>query len=77
LKPSSKRKRTREELEEVKDEELDLKEDKQKFLQETKRLKQDKHDLEDRVVELKKYEDLVLQLQEGGQLDIRTFINQE
>ena len=41
MKNSSKRKRTREELEEVKQEEEALKEDRHQFLQEVKRLKQE------------------------------------
>ena len=49
LKGSSKRKRTREELEEVKDEEEELRQDKQSFLQEVKRLKESHADLERRV----------------------------
>lgn len=49
LKGSSKRKRTHEELEEVKNEEDELKEDKQSFLQEVKRLKKENADLERRV----------------------------
>ncbi len=46
MKGSSKRKRTREELEEVKAEEDDLKMDRQGFLQEVKRLKEEKAELE-------------------------------
>ena len=45
LKGSSKRKRTRKELEEVKHEEEALKEDKQEFLKEMKRLKEENHRL--------------------------------
>jgi predicted nuclease with TOPRIM domain len=41
MKNSSKRKRTRDELEEVKQEEEALKEDRHQFLQEVKRLKQE------------------------------------
>jgi predicted nuclease with TOPRIM domain len=41
MKNSSKRKRTREELEEVKQEEEALKDDRHSFLQEVKRLKQE------------------------------------
>ena len=41
LKSSSKRKRTRDELEEVKQEEEALKDDRHSFLQEVKRLKQE------------------------------------
>ena len=41
MKSTSKRKRTRDELEEVKQEEESLKEDRHSFLQEVKRLKQE------------------------------------
>ena len=41
MKSSSKRKRTKEELEEVKQEEMALSEDRHAFLQEVKRLKQE------------------------------------
>ena len=50
LKGSSKRKRTHRELEEVKQEEDALKEDKQAFLQEVKRLKKEKQDLEQQIM---------------------------
>ncbi len=46
LKGSSKRKRSRRELEEVKHEEDELKEDKQAYLEQVKRLKQEKRQLE-------------------------------
>ncbi len=46
LKSSSKRKRTRRELEEVKLEEEALKEDKQAYFEQVKRLKQEKRQLE-------------------------------
>ncbi len=46
LKSSSKRKRTRRELEEVKHEEDELNEDKQAYLEQVKRLKQEKRQLE-------------------------------
>ena len=49
MKSSSKRKRTREELEEVKQEEGELKNDKQFFLQMVKRLKDEKAVLEEQV----------------------------
>ena len=47
MKSSTKRKRTREELEEVKHEEEELKNDKQVFLQMVKRLKDEKAALEE------------------------------
>ena len=53
LKNSSKRKRNRAELEEVKDEESKLKLNPQMFYQEAKRLKHDYGDLEDEVVKLR------------------------
>ncbi len=49
MKSSAKRKRTREELEEVKQEEEELKNDKQFFLQMVKRLKDEKAALEEQV----------------------------
>jgi hypothetical protein len=49
MKSSTKRKRTREELEEVKQEEEELKTDKQVFLQMVKRLKDEKAALEEQV----------------------------
>ena len=49
MKSSSKKKRTREELEEVKQEEGELKNDKQFFLQMVKRLKDEKEVLEEQV----------------------------
>ena len=45
MKDSSKRKRTRQEMEEVKDFEKSLKEDRQIFLQDTKRLKMERDSL--------------------------------
>ena len=47
MKSSSKRKRTREELENVKQEEEELKNDKQQFLQTVKRLREEKAELEE------------------------------
>ena len=49
MKSSAKRKRTREELEEVKNEEAELRDDKQTFLQMVKRLKEEKAALEEQV----------------------------
>lgn len=46
MKASSKRKRTKDELEEVKDEELELKHDRHAFLQQVKRLKEENARLE-------------------------------
>ena len=47
MKSSAKRKRTREELEDVKNEEAELRDDKQTFLQMVKRLKEEKAALEE------------------------------
>ena len=49
MKSSAKRKWTREELEEVKNEEAELRDDKQTFLQMVKRLKEEKAALEEQV----------------------------
>ncbi len=49
MKSSAKRKRTREELEDVKQEEEELKNDKQQFLQTVKRLKEEKAELEEQL----------------------------
>jgi predicted nuclease with TOPRIM domain len=50
MKGSSKRKRTREEIEEVKQEEEELKHDRQGYLQQIKRLKEEKDRLEEIVL---------------------------
>ncbi len=50
MKGTSKRKRTREEIEEVKQEEEELKNDRQGYLQQIKRLKEDKDRLEEIVL---------------------------
>jgi len=50
MKGTSKRKRTREEIEEVKQEEEELKNDHQGYLQQIKRLKEDKDRLEEIVL---------------------------
>jgi predicted nuclease with TOPRIM domain len=52
IKSASKRKRTRNELEEVKGEEKILKEDKQQFLMEFKRLREQNEELQNQVFEL-------------------------
>src|SRR6185312_8767522 len=52
LKDSSKGKRKRHEMEEVKDEESQLKENKQEYLQQVKRLKQDNEELAAKVQDL-------------------------
>ncbi len=52
MKSSSKRKRTRQELENVKQEEEELKSDKQLFLQMVKRLKEEKTELEEQIEQI-------------------------
>jgi len=52
IKSASKRKRTRNELEEVKGEEKILREDKQQFLMEFKRLREQNEELQDQLLEL-------------------------
>ncbi len=52
IKSASKRKRTRNELEEVKGEEKILREDKQQFLMEFKRLREQNEELQDQLFEL-------------------------
>jgi hypothetical protein len=53
MKASSKRKRTRKELDEVKDEEEELKEDKQAYLQAVKRLREERDQMELELLELR------------------------
>ena len=52
MKGSSKRKRTREELEEVKGEEDELKEDRHSFLQEVKRLKKENAEMQANLMDI-------------------------
>jgi hypothetical protein len=52
IKSASKRKRTRNELEEVKGDEKILREDKQQFLMEFKRLREQNEELQDQLFEL-------------------------
>jgi len=52
MKDSSKRKRTRKEMEDVKEFEESLKEDRHEFLQKTKRLKQERDLLAQQVIQL-------------------------
>ncbi len=49
MKSTAKRKRTRQELENVKQEEEELKNDKQQFLQMVKRLREEKVELEEQI----------------------------
>ena len=52
MKDSTRRKRTRQEMEEVKEFEQSLKLDRQQFLQETKRLKLERDQMQDQIIEL-------------------------
>jgi cell division septum initiation protein DivIVA len=64
MKESSKRKRTRQEMEEVREFETSLKEDRQKFLHQAKRMKQERDVLVQQVQELSQSEILVRSLYE-------------
>jgi cell division septum initiation protein DivIVA len=61
MKDSSKRKRTRQEMEEVREFEQDLKEDRQKFLQQAKRLKQERDMLQERLSSISQSQQTVQQ----------------
>ena len=67
MKDNTKRKRTRQEMEEVKEFEQSLKQDRQQFLQQTKRLKQERDQMEEQLVELSQSAGVAQQLyrQEG------------
>ena len=69
MKDTTKRKRTREELKEVADEEARLKDNKQGYLKENKRLRTEKDNLRQEVIELRKSDFIVKKLQEQGLLD--------
>jgi signal transduction histidine kinase len=69
LKSSSKRKRTHAEVEEVKDEEEELKHDKQTFLKAKKQLTHDLRQKELKIGELQGYEGIVHQLFAQGLID--------
>ena len=69
MKTSSKRKRTRAELEEVKQEESEFKNNKQQFFSSKRRLTADVQSLNSSMVELKQYETLVHQLHSSGVID--------
>jgi hypothetical protein len=69
LKETSHRKRTKVDLEEVKNEEEELKEDKQSYLRQSKRLKEEKQDLLNTIEALKHYEGLVNNLHHAGVID--------
>jgi hypothetical protein len=69
LKDSTKRKRTREEVKEVADEEEKLKENKQGYLKENKRLRTERDDLRQEVIQLRRSDQVLKQLQHQGLLD--------
>jgi ABC-type iron transport system FetAB ATPase subunit len=69
MKESTRRKRTRQEMMDVKDLEQSLKEDKQTFLREAKRLKNDKETLQRQVEELSHGEELLRRLYDMGVVD--------
>ena len=69
MKDCSKRKRTRQEMEEVKDFEKSLKEDRQIFLQDTKRLKMERDSLMHTVQEMSQKEEALRRLYENGIVD--------
>lgn len=69
LKASSKKKRSREELEEVKEEESKLNENKHEFLHQHKRLREANQHLQDEVQRHRKNEILLNNLYEQGVID--------
>ena len=69
MKDNSKRKRTRKEMEEVKELEESLKEDRQGFFQQTKRLRQERDLLQQQVVLLSQNQDDLEQLYNQGLVD--------
>jgi len=52
MKDTTHRKRTRQEMEDVKEFEQSLKQDRQQFLQETKRLRQERDQMQEQIIEL-------------------------
>ena len=69
MKDSSKRKRTRKEMEEVKEFEQSLKEDRQQFLQDTKRLKQERDQMQEQIIELSQVAEMAGQMFSQGVAD--------
>ncbi len=69
LKPQSKKKRNKREVEEVKQEEELLKEDKQGYFLQVKRLKQEKEEAQAQAFELNQMQRKFAELQEAGFLD--------
>ena len=69
MKDCTKRKRTRDEMEEVREFEQSLKEDRHKFLQKTKRLKEERDELQQQVDSLSQSQQTVQQLYDRGLVD--------
>jgi len=69
LKETTKRKRTREEMREVKNEEEKLGQNKQEYLKQAKRLRTEKENLMQEVIQLRKSDQVLRQLQEEGIVD--------
>ena len=69
LKDTTKRKRTRAEMLNVKDEEERLKEDRQTYLQETKRLRREKDELQERLRRARQSEIILDKLAKEGLID--------
>ena len=70
LKNNSKRKRTKSEIEEVKEEESNLKENKQEFLQNIKRLKKELKDKEVQTMIYQEDHNIVEKLLDANQIDV-------
>ena len=69
LKETTKRKRTREEMREVKNEEEKLGQNKQEYLKQAKRLRTEKENPMQEVIQLRKSDQVLRQLQEEGIVD--------
>ena len=69
LKPNSKIKRSRKELNEVGDEEFKLKADKQQYLKEVKKLRKDKDSLNEDIIHLRNAEDKLEERYHQGVVD--------
>mmetsp|Transcript_8936 Transcript_8936/g.6703 ORF Transcript_8936/g.6703 Transcript_8936/m.6703 type:complete len:120 (+) Transcript_8936:2258-2617(+) len=69
LKDTSKRKRQRDELEEVKQEESLLKEDRQSYLQNAKRIRREHNELLNKLEDLHKLQEQMKVLKENGVVD--------
>ncbi|KEJ82533.1 hypothetical protein OXYTRIMIC_063 [Oxytricha trifallax] len=66
LKPGSQRKRRHKEIEEVKQEEQQLNQSKQNYLQQNKRVRQEMSSLQEQLEELNEYKQLVMHLHQSG-----------